>query len=108
MFFDTYRELCFAAGKTPSGVALELGIAKTSVSDWKNKGQIPRADKLQLIADYFGVSINYLLDKEKAATLSDDGWSAQKKALYAAIDSMTEEQAAAFLALWEQFNAGRN
>ena len=103
MFFDTYRELCFAAGKTPSGVALELGIAKTSVSDWKNKGQIPRADKLQLIADYFGVSINYLLDKEKAATLSDDGWSAQKKELFEAVSNMTDEQLEALLPLIKMF-----
>ena len=107
MFFDTYRELCFAAGKTPSGVALELGIAKTSVSDWKNKGQIPRADKLQLIADYFGVSINYLLDKEKAATLSDDGYSEKKKSLLKAVEQMTEEQAELLLSLWEQFKAGK-
>ena len=107
MFFDQFKQLCDSAGKSPSAVGRELGISSGAVSMWKTGARRPRTDQLQKIADYFGVSIDYLLGIEKAATLSDDGWSAQKKALYAAIDSMTEEQAAAFLALWEQFKAGR-
>ena len=107
MFFDTYRELCLSAGKTPSAVAVELGIGKASVSDWKNKGQTPRADKLQLIADYFGVSIDYLLGTEKAATSKGDGWSDNKRNLIEAVEQMTEEQAELLLSLWEQFKAER-
>ena len=108
MFYDIYAQICRENGISPTGAAKAMGIGSATVSHWKNRGLSPRAEQMQKIAEYFNVSVDYLLGKEKAATLSDDGWSAQKKALYAAIDSMTEEQAAAFLALWEQFNAGGN
>ena len=47
------------------------------------------------------------LDKEKAATLSDDGYSEKKKSLLKAVEQMTEEQAELLLSFWEQFKVGR-
>lgn len=69
MFFDIYKSLCEGIGKTPNGVAKELKFASSSVTQWKH-GSTPRPDALQRIADYFGVSVGYLLtgeQKEKPA-----------------------------------------
>jgi transcriptional regulator with XRE-family HTH domain len=66
MFFDVYASLCASKGKKPSVVAAELGINKSNVSNWKNNGYTPRGEVLQRIADYFGVSTDYLLGKENA------------------------------------------
>lgn len=101
MFYDRFIQLCNERGIKPSRAAIEMGFQKSVVTRWKTS--TPTDANKRRVADYFGVSVDYLLGIEKAATLSDDGWSARKKELYAAIDSMTEEQAAAFLALWEQF-----
>lgn len=68
MFFDTYSALCASVGKKPSTVALELGISKSTVSNWKKGGHTPQAAQLQKIADYFGVTVDSLLGKEKAPT----------------------------------------
>lgn len=38
-----------------------LTISKASITGWK-KGSKPRADKIKLIADYFGVDAEYLTD----------------------------------------------
>ena len=69
MFFDVYSSLCEAKQKTPNGVAKELGFASASVTQWKH-GSTPRPAALQKIADYFGVSVHYLLGaKEKSPTV---------------------------------------
>ncbi len=43
-------------------VAKELGLAKSLFSDWKSGKSMPKTDKLLLIAEHFGVPIQYLLD----------------------------------------------
>lgn len=64
MFFDVYSRLCKEIGKTPTSAALDMGIARSTVSAWKSEGRIPSGATLQKVADYFGVSTDYLLEKE--------------------------------------------
>ena len=64
MFFDVFSSLCEFKQKTPNGVAKELGFASSSVTQWKH-GSTPRPIALQKIADYFGVSVHYLLGAEQ-------------------------------------------
>ena len=68
MFYDVYADLCKRIGKKPSAVAEELKINKSNVSNWKNNGYTPRGEALQRIADYFGVTTDYLLGQESAPT----------------------------------------
>lgn len=68
MFYTKYKDLCNSIGKTPSGVGIELGISKTTISYWKkNINVIPKQDVLLKIADYFKVSIDELLGTKKEA-----------------------------------------
>ena len=60
MFFDQYSILCKEVGRTPNGVAKELGLPSSSVTQWR-QGGTPRPKTLQKIADYFAVSVEYLL-----------------------------------------------
>ena len=62
---DNIKDL--AAQKKISVAELErtLGFGNGSISKW-NK-QSPSADKLKKVADYFGVTIDYLLDRKPAA-----------------------------------------
>lgn len=69
-FYNNYVRLCNSVGKTPSAVAVEIGIEKSTVSRW-SKGSSPNhATKLK-VADYFGCSISDLTgemeQKEKPA-----------------------------------------
>lgn len=67
MFYDQYCFLCHQKGVSPSKAALEMGIAKSTVSVWKNRGTAPQAAQLQKIAEYFGVSTDYLLNGDTNA-----------------------------------------
>ena len=68
MFYDIYCELCQKHGLTPSGAATKIGFNRASVTMWKNTGKAPKQDLLIRIAEYFGVSVDYLLGKENAPT----------------------------------------
>lgn len=62
-FFARYAALCKARGETPNSVAKLIGASSGSVTAWK-KGTDPRNATLLKIADYFKVSVDYLLGKE--------------------------------------------
>lgn len=65
MFWTQFEFLCEKNGKAPNAVAAELGIPSGSVTAWK-KGTQPRNATLKKIADYFGVTTQYLLFGEEA------------------------------------------
>lgn len=47
-------------------VVRETKITKSTFSDWKSGRSHPKQDKLQKIADYFGVSLDYLTTGKEA------------------------------------------
>lgn len=88
MFYDRFIELCKESGKSPSAVTKELGLNNSSSTAWK-RGSTPKSETLQKLANYFGVSVDYLLGvgQRVSATapnrrvykiLRDKKWSLQK------------------------------
>lgn len=65
MFYDMFKLLCDKKGVSPTRAAKECGINGANVSLWKKYGYTPRSDALNRLADYFGVTVDYLLGKEK-------------------------------------------
>lgn len=68
MFYDIFKQLCEEKGITPTKASTEIGFSKGSVSYWKKKymqGEDAKPDSYTAakIADYFGVSIDYLLGR---------------------------------------------
>lgn len=63
--YDIFEKLCAEKGVTPYRVCKETGITTSTVSNWKAGRYTPKADKLQKIADFFGVSIEFLMGKEE-------------------------------------------
>lgn len=66
MFWTIFSQLCDSINKKPNPVAAELKISSGTVTLWKN-GSIPRSEYLIKLADYFGVSIDYLLGRSEPA-----------------------------------------
>lgn len=60
MFYDQFIKLCDERGEKPTPVAKKLGCSSSNVALWK-KGSVPRTPVLSKIADYFGVTTQYLL-----------------------------------------------
>lgn len=62
MFWERFYSLCEKANIKPNPLAKQLGISSGVLNKWKNGG-IPNSNALIKIADYFSVSIDYLLGR---------------------------------------------
>ena len=60
MFKDIFIKLCNERGESPSFACRQIGIAPATFSGWTNS-TVPRKATLLKMADYFGVSVDYLL-----------------------------------------------
>lgn len=60
--YKKYLALLDRTHKTSYQVAKDTGIAQSVLSDWKTGRSRPKVDKLKILADYFGVSIEYFLN----------------------------------------------
>jgi transcriptional regulator with XRE-family HTH domain len=67
MFWKIFLSLCVNNNVSPNAVAKELGIASGSVTKWKN-GSVPHNTTLLKIAEYFGVTVEYLLGETDIKT----------------------------------------
>ena len=61
--YEKFAELLAKTNKTTYQISKDTGIAHSIFSEWKN-GRIKTlgADKLKILAEYFGVSIEYFLE----------------------------------------------
>lgn len=95
--YEIFAKLLKEKGVTPYQVSKATGVAQSSLSDWKNGRSKPKYEKMLAIADYFGVSVDYLLgndQKQKAPaetgerTVSDEDIMF---ALFNGADDITDE-----------------
>ncbi len=83
------REMCAA-----------LGYSYFTFSDWVNGKKMPRMDKVEQLANYFGILKSDLLE-EKKETAPEDGLSESKRQLLALAESCTEEDAEKLLQMMQ-------
>lgn len=111
MFYDKFVQLCNERGEYPTAVAERIGVNRSAASRWA-RGALPRDTTLLRLAEYFGVTVAYLMGEEseeatKKAIMdtSDDGLEAAlealrnqpgRRALLSATKNMTEAQVLRF------------
>lgn len=62
--WEIFETLCNQKGVSVNAVAKATGIAQTTLANWKKRRNILNAKAAQKIADYFGVSLQYLITGE--------------------------------------------
>ena len=60
--YEIFEQLLQKYGVSAYKVSKETGIPQSVLSDWKRGRSKPKAEKLKILADYFGVSIEYFLE----------------------------------------------
>lgn len=65
MFWSIFYKLCVDNNTTPNGVAMKLGYSSAAASHWKKSPNPPKREALEKIANYFGVTVDYLLGKDE-------------------------------------------
>ena len=69
MLNEQIRELRNIRGISQIQLANKLGVTKQSVSNWENDNILPSIEMLVKIANFFEVSIDYILSIDKKRTL---------------------------------------
>lgn len=62
--YEKFEKLCNEKNVTAYQVSNASGVATSTLSMWKQGKYTPKIDKIQKIANYFGVSLNEFM-KEK-------------------------------------------
>ena len=70
--YEKFVELLQKHNTTAYKVAKNTGIAYSTFSDWKSGRSNPKNEKLQKIANYFGVSVSYLIGETETAVPTYD------------------------------------
>ncbi len=64
--YEIFEKLLEERGISAYKVSKDTGVTTATLTNWKQGKYIPKQDKLQKIADYFDVSLEYLMTgKEK-------------------------------------------
>ncbi len=63
--YAKFEELLKRNNVTAYRVAKETGVTTATLTSWKQGKYTPKREKLQKIADYFGVTIEYFTGEEK-------------------------------------------
>ena len=64
MFYDKYCELCKRNGISPTKAAAEIGLGMGTPTAWKKRGTYPNPAQAKKVANYFNVSMDWLMDNE--------------------------------------------
>lgn len=71
--YEVFERLLKERGLTAYKVSKDTGIAQSVLSAWKNGVSQLKQDKFVILADYFGVSIDYLMTGKDIEKESDSG-----------------------------------
>ena len=97
MFYVNFVNLCNSIGKSPSAVAEEIGIKRSTVTRWK-QGKSQTDANIQKVASYFNVSIEELTaENKKSPTPEGVELSPVRKEAWELIMKMDEEALRRFI-----------
>lgn len=84
------------SGKDRRQLAEIWGVPYSTLTGWINAQKYPRIDKIEIMADYFGILKSDLIEEkqEEEKPAEDDGLTDDQRALIDFARSLSEEQAA--------------
>lgn len=108
MFKKIFIDLCNQKKESPSAVCRKVGITPATFSGWTDK-TVPRQATLFRIAEYFGVTIDYLLSgsddngQKENSSLTDE----RVKIAMDHIAGLTKEELDVIIPLLEQMKKAK-
>lgn len=74
IFSYNLRKLMEINMKSRNDICEALGYSYYTITDWVNGKKMPRMDKVQALADYFGVQISDLVEEDKKIPTKEEGF----------------------------------
>ena len=70
--YERLKKILEERGLTAYKVSKDTGIEQTSFSDWKKGNSKPSVEKIKILSDYLGVSLEYLLGGNEETGLDNN------------------------------------
>ena len=90
--YETFARLMEERRLTPYKVAKATGISQSTLSDWKCGKSSPKVDKLQTLADFFGVPLSVLTGENAYGVEDGLAFGTLEYALYGEARLLDEEE----------------
>ncbi len=71
--YEVFETLCKEKGVTPYKVSQATGISRTTFSEWKKGRYELKQEKLARLAEYFNVSLEYMITGQHSPKESSSG-----------------------------------
>ena len=92
VFAKNLRYYMESRGKNQKELAEIVGVSAPTMNDWLKAKKYPRIDKIDILADYFGILKSDLIEEKEKST-ETDGLSEKRKALIEFAMSVPEDKA---------------
>ena len=93
IFAENLRYYIEKSGKSQKQLAAIVDVARSTFNDWATAKKYPRIDKIEILANYFGIQKSDLIEERKEKPAMDDGASANRRALREFVEQVPEDKA---------------
>ena len=97
VFSQNLRKYMAESGKTQRDLAEIIGVNAPTFNEWVSGKKFPRIDKIQKLADYFGILKSDLIEDKTKKPATDDGLTDSQRKLIEFAKTVPEDKAAMIL-----------
>lgn len=106
--YEYFLNAIKAKGLSVADVVRGTGIAKSTMSEWKSGRSTPKADKMQKIAEFLDVSVEYLLTGRNEPVFVMPDYDPKEHELIEKFGVLNDEQKDIILSVIRQFTPAQN
>lgn len=93
IFSKNLRYYIEKSGKTQKQLAAIVDVAQSTFNDWARGKKYPRIDKIEILANYFGIQKSDLIEDKLAEPAENDGVSEKRQMLIDFARKVPEDKA---------------
>ena len=92
IFASNLNKYMRLSGKSRNDISKALGISYYTITDWVKGKKYPRMDKVEMLANYFGIPKSYLIEDKKETTPEEIKLNEGEKLLLDLFRKIPEDQ----------------
>lgn len=92
VFARNLRSYMESRGKNQKELAEIVGVSAPTMNDWLKGKKYPRIDKIEILANYFGILKSDLIEDKKEQPTEYDGLSKKRKAFIDKVMQMSDAE----------------
>lgn len=92
LFVQNIKKYCELVGVKPTVACRESGVSSSFISNIESRNQTPSVEKVQMLANYLGVTVSELLGEEKTPSPASDESEGELLVLYRKLNQEGQEK----------------